>query len=393
VLNEKTFDSWLYEITTLSYLDSLKSDFGEYMILKSSNFDKWEKSDRYYYGVKKVNDISFVPIVEIEEEGNVQMYDITVPEYHNFVANNIIAHNTSKFCNLAWNLGTYNNDVIPIILTIDDSAKELVPRLVTYDMAMRNKDDNRDLFDLININKVATPFLFKDNLEYDAIMSEREISYQNLFKLTREGRLVVLDREHGSSIDFINSTVKHYAEMHPEKRVILFLDNFHLVDVPGLEDGRIKYKTLSKDLKQVCTTYGATIFTTAEYRKLVKGTKPTNSDLAETVALEYDSNAILHLYSELHDMRDASCKYIMDHNGNKLPIIEEDFGKNKINSFKGTIYYQFIPEKAMYQEVTERHAKNLEMANQQAHQSALMEAQAEEEYNQRGPINSFGANE
>lgn len=300
---------------------------------------------------------------------------------------------TSKFCNLAWNLGTYNNDVIPIILTIDDSAKELVPRLVTYDMAMRNINDNRDLFDLININKVATPFLFKDNLEYDAIMSERELSYQNLFKLVREERLVVLDRENGGSIDYINGVIKQYAEMYPEKRVIMFLDNFHLVDVPGLEDGRIKYKTLSKDLKQVCTAYGATIFTTAEYRKLVKGTKPSNSDLAETVALEYDSNAILHLYSELHDLRDTSCKYTLDPSGNKIPIIEEDFGKNKINSFKGTIYYQFIPDKAMYIEITERHAKNVEAANQQAHQSALMEAAAEEQYINSGPISRFGENE
>ena len=294
---------------------------------------------------------------------------------------------TSKFCNLAWNLGTYNDDVIPIILTIDDSAKELVPRLVTYDMAMRNFHTNKDLFDLININKVATPFLFKDNMEYDAIMAERELSYQNLFKLTREERLVVLDREQGGSIDFINSTVKHYAEMYPEKRIIMFLDNFHLVDVPGLEDGRIKYKTLSKDLKQVCTTYGATVFTTAEYRKLVKGNKPTNSDLAETVALEYDANAILHLYSELHDMREQACKYSLDTEGKQIPIIEEDFGKNKINSYKGTIHYQFYPDKAMYMQITEQHAKNIENANRMAMESAVLEEQSQDDY---GALNSFG---
>ena len=193
-------------------------------------------------------------------------------------------------------------------------------------MAMRTHDSNRDLFDMININKVATPFLYKDRLEYDAIMAEREISFQNLFKLVREERLVVLDGEDGSSIDFVNSVVKHYSEAHPGKRVIMFVDNFHLLSLPGSEEGRTKYKTLSKDLKQICTSYGATIFTTAEYRKLVKGNKPTNSDLAETVALEYDSNAILHLYSELHDMRDTSNMYYLNTEGEKMPIVESNFG-------------------------------------------------------------------
>lgn len=296
---------------------------------------------------------------------------------------------TSKFCNLAWNLGTYNKDVIPIILTIDDSAKELVPRLVTYDMAMRNYHDNPDLFDLININKVATPFLYKNNLEYDAIMAEREISFQNLFKLVREERLVVLDSENGSSIDFINSTIKHYAELYPEKRVIMFVDNFHLLSLPGSEEGRTKYKILSKDLKSICTTYGATIFTTAEYRKLVKGNRPTNSDLAETVALEYDSNAILHLYSELHDMRDTCHMYYFNSDGEKMPIVESDFGKNKINSFKGRIYYKFFPEKAMYMEITERYAKDLENSNRMAAEGAAIE----DKNNDYPALNSFGVGE
>lgn len=297
---------------------------------------------------------------------------------------------TSQFCNIAWNLSSNNEDIISIILTIDDSAKELVPRLVTYDMCMRNMDTNRDLFDLIDINRVATPFLFKENLEYDAVMAEREISYQNLFKLTREEKLVVLDRGQGSSIDFINTTVKHYAEMYPEKRIIMFVDNFHLLSSSGAEEGRVKYKTLSKDLKQVCTTYGATVFTTAEYRKLVKGNKPTNSDLAETVALEYDSNAIFHLYSELHDNREQATLFTHDFNGEKIPIIEEICGKNKINSFKGSIYYQFYPSKAVYMEVSEQHVKNISTSNKHSMEAAAFNEESDMDY---GSQNSFGVNE
>lgn len=273
---------------------------------------------------------------------------------------------TSKFCNLAWNLGSYNDDIVPIILTIDDSSRELVPRLVAYDMAMRAHQASSDLFEAININRVATPFLFKEEPEYEMIMREREISFGNLFSLVKEERMVVLDSENGTSIDFINSTMKHYTERYPDKRVMMFIDNFHLLSAPRGLSGREKYQTLSKDLKQVCTTHGGTIFTTAEYRKLQPGNKPSNTDLAETVALEYDSNAILHLYSELHDKRDSSALFHLNAEGVKSPIVEMNFGKNKVNSYKGKVYYKFYPEKALYMEVTPRYVANLEGSNQVA---------------------------
>ena len=80
---------------------------------------------------------------------------------------------TTKFCNLAWNIATMNEDALCIFLTIDDSSKELTPRLITYDIAQRNFNTNRELFDLVTINKVATPFYYKNHMEYDAIMEER----------------------------------------------------------------------------------------------------------------------------------------------------------------------------------------------------------------------------
>lgn len=295
---------------------------------------------------------------------------------------------TTLFANLSYNLATLNNDVIAIVLTIDDSAKEFIPRLVTYDMAKRNHQANPDLFDLITINKVSTPFLFKDRIEYDAIMEEREISFKNVFSLVRDERLIVLDSEDGRSVDFINTVLKTYSEKYPMKRIIMFIDNFHLVDVPGYEDGRAKYKALSHDLKYFAVTYGATVICTAEYTKIPRGQKPSNNNLAETVALEYDANAIIHLYSNLHDMRQDSDKWFMTPNGDKAPVIEADFGKNKINSFKGTTYYKLYPDKAFYYEVTESMVEEIVETNRIDRDRARIEHQQADR-----PLNSFGEDE
>ncbi len=294
---------------------------------------------------------------------------------------------TTLFANLSFNLAKLNTDVLPIVLTIDDSAKEFTPRLVTYDMAKRNYQTNPDLFDLITINKVATPFLFKERLEYDAIMEEREISFRNVISLVRDEKLVVLDSEDGRSVDFINTVLKHYSERHPDKRVIMFIDNFHLVEVPGAEDGRTKYKKLSHALKQMCVTYNCTVVSTAEYTKIPKGQKPSNNNLAETVALEYDSNAIIHLYSNLHDMREESTKYFPAADGQKYPIIDMDFGKNKINSFKGTSYYRFFPDKAFYMEVSEEQVNQMISANEQIR----MEQRQIEKEEAEGSTGHFGS--
>lgn len=139
--------------------------------------------------------------------------------------------------------------------------------------------------------------------------------------------------------------------------------NFHLLTLPGGLSGREKYKKLSADLKHICTSNACTIFTTAEYRKLAPGARPNNSDLAETVALEYDSNAIMHCHSELHSNRDSTFRYHWNAEGEKSPLVEVDFGKNKVSSYKGRIHYKFYPEKATYIELTETEVERLEELN------------------------------
>lgn len=51
-------------------------------------------------GYAIMEDVFFDEIVAIEEIEDVQMYDIAMPKNHNFVANNIILHNTSCLCQM-----------------------------------------------------------------------------------------------------------------------------------------------------------------------------------------------------------------------------------------------------------------------------------------------------
>lgn len=262
---------------------------------------------------------------------------------------------TSLLGNLSWNLATLNENAMCIYLTIDDSAKEFLPRVVCYDITKRSYYDARELFDLMNINKLATPYLYKDSIEYDAMMAERDITFKKLLSMAEKDKYILLDSEHGKSLEFISSILKTYTEKYPDRHIFLFVDNIHLVSVPQYDESRQKYKFLSHEIKALAVKHNATIIGTIEYRKLPAGMKPTNSDIAEANSFEYDANAIIHMHNDLHSRRDESDHYHWSADGTyKMPIIEAYFGKNKISSFKGTLWLKSWPDRAYFMEITEQ---------------------------------------
>ncbi|MCG9884753.1 MAG: replicative DNA helicase [Cyanobacteria bacterium] len=69
-------------------------------------------------------------IVAIEPQGPKQVYDLTIPETHNFVANDICVHNTSFVLNIARNLAAING--LPVAtFSLEMSKEQLVYRLLS----------------------------------------------------------------------------------------------------------------------------------------------------------------------------------------------------------------------------------------------------------------------
>ncbi|PSB20659.1 replicative DNA helicase [Phormidesmis priestleyi ULC007] len=76
-------------------------------------------------------------IVEIEPLGNQQVYDLTIPETHNFVANDICVHNTSFVLNVARNIAAYHK--LPVaIFSLEMSKDQLVQRLLASEVRIES---------------------------------------------------------------------------------------------------------------------------------------------------------------------------------------------------------------------------------------------------------------
>jgi replicative DNA helicase len=76
-------------------------------------------------------------IVAIEPLGLKQVYDLTIPETHNFVANDICVHNTSFVLNIARNIAALQK--LPVaIYSLEMSKLQLVYRLLSSEVEMES---------------------------------------------------------------------------------------------------------------------------------------------------------------------------------------------------------------------------------------------------------------
>lgn len=274
---------------------------------------------------------------------------------------------TALFSNMSLNLAEFNEDIISVVFTIDDGTRDFLSRLVSYDVAKRlYYRGDEDLFDVLNIGKIMTPFRYKNNPEYNSLMQERQESYAKIKGMVSDGKLAIFDSSYGKNISVVRTIIKRFKAKYPGKSIWFFIDNFHLLDGTTALEGREKYKDLSHDIKDIAITNDITVCSTVEYTKLPAGTRPGNSNIAETVALDYDSNATMHLYNELHDLREKSKHYFENGEGLKMPVIEHYFGKNKISSFKDTIHYKFYCDKSFYLEITPEQKEEIAKMNEVA---------------------------
>ena len=100
----------------------------------------------------------------------------------------------------------------------------------------------------------------------------------------------------------------------------------------------------------MATKYGIPIITTAEFKKLNGYRRPSLDDIRESVKIKYEAKAILLCYNEVGLKGEAaSIYYELQGKSQKQPVFEVKFGKNKMSSFKGRLFFEFYPDIAYFE--------------------------------------------
>lgn len=246
---------------------------------------------------------------------------------------------TALMTNLAWNVIQNNNDVYVMDFSLDDAMPEKLGRMA----ACSGK---------LIINAVRTPLRYQN---YPLMLIRRKQALINLRSMTDRYR--AYDSSYSTFVEDIQQEILNkliYFDEHGiQKKVVVFIDNFHDMDIreqPNLS-AKDKFDTLAQWCSDFSTKYNVVMICSAELKKLNGIRRPQLDDLRETVKIKYAAKAVLLVYNEVHYKGEAAnIYYSIANNPYKQPIFEVHFAKNKYGTYKGRNFFEFYPEMAYLKE-------------------------------------------
>ncbi|MEW6769977.1 MAG: DnaB-like helicase C-terminal domain-containing protein [Bacillota bacterium] len=245
---------------------------------------------------------------------------------------------TAFACQMAWNMATgTDNKVYALYISIDDSLRDTVARVVALDRR-------------IPIAAVKFPD------RHPAYVRMREAGFQRLAHAVRAFK--VLDQTSVQSIEALEEVVREHLlalELAREGRqLVLFVDSFHdlIVEKRGDLDRSQRYEVVASELERMAQVYSIPVICTAEVRKVNSNRRLIFEDVRETIKICYKAKLIGLIHNDVDCKGENSPMFWTDKNGRIRPVLEFHFAKNKLSSFKGRLFYRFIPEFSSVVEVT-----------------------------------------
>jgi replicative DNA helicase len=223
-------------------------------------------------------DIFWDPIVAIEPLGEHQVYDLTVPEGSNFIAQDICAHNTSFVLSLAYNIALRNQRNVGIF-SLEMSRDQLVQRLLAMDSR-------------IDTHRLRTGHVGETELQ--VVMS----SMARLAAVP-----IYIEDTPGQSIMEVRSKARRLQSQYGVD--IIIIDYLQLMAGKRSENRVQEVSEISRGLKALARELNVPVIALSQLSRAVEGRTshvPMLSDLRESGSIEQDADIVMFIYrEELYD--------------------------------------------------------------------------------------------
>lgn len=234
----------------------------------------------------------------------------------------------------------YNDpDAGVIIHTIDDSFPQIEPRLKTTLAKLMFPYEYHDF----SVGMAANPTRNVASKKHREMYAEVDLFFSGVLA---DERLIVLDQDDGSTLSALERNVRYFRQKYPNKKLFIVLDNTHnYMDFLNL-DAQNRMRCISDAQKTIAGKYHACVMATVEYRKnmpqdTTRMKLPIDDDIADSRALTYRPNVIMHVYNDLQDRGPDSAEIFRTEPGSteKLPRLLICVTKNKITGVKERVTY------------------------------------------------------
>jgi replicative DNA helicase len=213
-------------------------------------------------------------VVAIEATGEHQVYDLTVPETHNFIAQDILVHNTSWVLNVALHAALETKKSIAIF-SLEMSKEQLTERLLTEQAQIDAQRMHRGLLTESEFDRVANALgpLGEASIFIDDTPVMDELTLQ---LKARQAKM-----RHG--IDMI--LIDYLQLMHGRK---------------GGDDNRVQeVSAISRALKGLARELRVPVIAISQLSRAPEqrpDKRPILSDLRESGSIEQDSDVVMFLF-------------------------------------------------------------------------------------------------
>ena len=237
-----------------------------------------------------------------------------------------------------------DNKLFGIYYSLDDNKNKVIPRII----AMREP---------LPISLIAKPGRYQrmvqenhpDAVNIAQLLDKRAEGINNL--KSQSTKMMVLDSQDIKSDkdlrDSIYQIYNYVKSMDEEANIVVAVDGLKDINFPDMKmTENEKVDIASRFLKDISVELDIIVMTTMHLRKLNGNRRPTTEDLKDSNRLEYEADVIFLVYNDVSRNKDAAKIYSRgaDENAPKQPILELDWAKNKISSYKGRTFCYFSPE-------------------------------------------------
>ena len=213
-------------------------------------------------------------IVSIEPLGRQQVYDLTIPETHNFVANDICVHNTAFAMNIAEHMALNLGHAVAVF-SLEMSAQQLVQRLLCS-------------IAKVNMGNIRNGF-----------MSERD--FPNLAAAAKRlaAAKILIDDTSGLTIGELRAKARRMKAQSDIQAI--FIDYLQLLRSPskrGQENRQIEISEISNGIKALAKELNIPILVLAQLNRGPESRtgdskgRPRLSDLRESGSIEQDADIV-----------------------------------------------------------------------------------------------------
>ena len=258
-----------------------------------------------------VLDITWDAVASIEPLGEQETYDLTVPGDHNFVANDIVVHNSALMANFCENAALEGKKAVALF-SLEMSESELAQRFIASQASIKGDD----------LRKGNVP-----NSRWPKIMQASARLADSPLYIDDSSDLSVLD---------VRAKARRLAQQHADGLGLIVIDYLQLMRAGGSVENRVEQiSQISRGLKTLARELQVPVIALSQLNRGVEqrtDKRPVLSDLRESGAIEQDADLVMFIYRDEYYDHESEREGIADviiskHRNGGLGTVELTFQK------------------------------------------------------------------